>query len=154
MSGYAAPTASTTVTVAPGLGGLLTPLVNALLSSTLSSIVAAVLSNAAAIGTTVVTPLKALATTAANTTITTLTTTTIPPLVASLTGVFTALNTLVDLVVNGQPDVSGSVGAPVTSPAVGQYFESALFLGVVNGSATSVASLYFANASVGPNSLR
>ena len=154
VSGHSAPTASTTVTVAAGLGGLLTPLVNALLSSTLTSIVSAVLTNAAAIGTTVVTPLKTLATTAATTTITTLTTTTIPPLVASLAGVFTALNTLVDLVVNGRPDVSGSVGAPVTSPEVGQYFESALFLGVANGSATSVASLYFANASVGPNALR
>ena len=154
VSGYAAPTASTTVTVAPGLGGLLTPLVNTLLSSTLSSIVAAVLSNAAAIGTTVVTPLKTVATTAATTAITTLTTSTIPPLVTSLTGVFTALNTLVDLVVNGRPDVSGSVGAPVTSPATGQYFETALFLGVVNGASTSVASLYFANASVGPNALR
>jgi hypothetical protein len=154
VAGYATPTASTTVTVAPGLGGLLTPLVNALLGSVLSTIVSAVLTNARTIGATVVTPLKTLATTAASTTISTLTTTTIPPLVAALTGVFTALNTLVDLVVNGRPDVAGSVGAPVTSPAAGRYFETALFLGVVNGSAASVASLYFANASVGPNALR
>lgn len=152
-AGHAAPTATTTVVVLPGLG-LVTAAVNALLSSTLSTIVGAVLTNARAIGATVVTPLVATIDGLLTTALAGITGTTIPALVTSLSGVLTVLGSLLKVTVNARPDVAaGSVGPPTTA-AVGRYFETALHVGVVNGSAASLASLFLANASVGPNTLR
>ena len=151
-AGHATPTASTTVTVVPGLGAV-SALVSALLGSTLGTIVGAVSTNARAIGATVVTPLAAQATSAAAATLTALTATTIPAFLGQLGGVLSALDALVNLTVNARPDAAGSVGAPA-SPAAGRYFQTALHVGVVNSSSASVASLFLANASVGPNALR
>lgn len=151
-AGHAAPTASTTVVVLPGLG-VLTGAVTTLLGNTLATIVAAVLTNARAIGATVVTPLASTITGLVTTTLSGITGTTIPALVTALGGVLSALGTLVKVTVNARPDAVGSVGPPVAA-STGRYFETALHVGVVNGSAASVASLFLANASVGPNALR
>lgn len=105
------------------------------------------------IGSTVVAPVMTSATALVTTFMSTLTGTTIPGVLTSLTPVLAALRTLVAVTVNGRPDAAGSAGAPAAT-AAGRYFETALHVGVVNGSAASVASLFFGNASVGANSLR
>lgn len=151
-AGHATPTSTTTVTVVPGLGAL-SSLVSTLLGNTLGTIVGAITTNARAIGATVVTPLADTASTAAATTITTLTGTTLPAFLTQLGGLLAVLDTLLNLTVNARPDAAGSVGAPASAPA-GRYFETALHVGVVDGSAASLASLFVANASVGPNALR
>jgi hypothetical protein len=156
VAGQAAPIAATTVSVVPGLGllGATSATLNSVLGLLTSGITSAITTSVLpAIGTSVVAPVKATAATAAGATITTLTGTTIPAFVTQLAGLLTVLGTLVEITVNGRPDAAGSVGSP-SAAATGRYFETALHVGVVNGSAASVASLFFANASVGPNALR
>jgi len=153
VAGHAAPVASSSISVLPGLG-LLGATINAVLGLLTNGIVSAVATTVLpAVGTTVVTPLKTTARAAVTTAISGLTGTTVPAFVTSLAGVFTVLDTLVDVTINARPDAAGSVGAPAAT-AAGRYFETALHVGVVNGSAASVAALYVANASVGANALR
>jgi len=57
----------------------------------------------------------------------------------------------VRLTANGQPDQPDTVGSPAVV-AAGRYFQTALHVGV--GPGASLASIYLANASVGPNALR
>jgi hypothetical protein len=153
VAGHAAPVASSSISVLPGLG-LLGATINAVLGLLTNGIVSAVATTVLpTIGTTVVSPLRATAVAAVTTTISGLTGTTVPGFVTSLAGVFTVLDTLVDVTINARPDAAGSVGAPAAT-AAGRYFETALHVGVVDGSAASIAALFFANASVGSNSLR
>ena len=156
VAGHAAPIASTSIQVLPGLGtlGAVTAALNAVLGLLTSGITTAVATNVLpVIGSSVVAPLKTTATGAAATTISGLTGTTIPTLVGQLGTVLTALDTLVDVTLNARPDAAGAVGSPAPA-AAGRYFETALHVGVVNGSNASIAALFFANASVGPNALR
>lgn len=64
------------------------------------------------------------------------------------------LQTAVTLTVNAQPDQAGGVGTPDGSSTTGQYFDSALFVGVLGSSSTSELGLYFGSSSAGPESLR
>lgn len=156
VAGHAAPIASTGIQVLPGLGtlGAVTTALNAVLGLLTSGITTAVATTVLpSVGTTVVTPLKSAATSAATTTLTGITGTTIPALVTNLGASLTALDTLVDVTVNARPDAANPVGSPA-SAASGRYFETALHVGVVNGANASVASLFFASASVGPGALR
>ena len=105
------------------------------------------------IGSTVVAPVMTSATGLGTTFGSTLTGSTIPAVLTALTPVFAALRTLVAVTVNGRPDAAGSVGSPAVAET-GRWFETALHVGVVNGSAASVAALFFASASVGPNAVR
>ena len=153
VAGHAAPVAASNTAVLPGLG-LLGATINAVLGLLTTGIVSAVATTVLpSVASTVVTPLKATAVAAVASTITGLTGTTVPAFVTALGGVFTVLDTLVDVTINARPDAAGSVGAPAAT-AAGRYFETALHVGVVNGSAASLASLFFASASVGANSLR
>jgi hypothetical protein len=158
-TGSPAPTVSAVASEAST--GILNPLLS-LLGISLSTLVSGVQTAVVApitstvvpvIGSTVVAPVMTSATALVTTFMSTLTGTTIPGVLTSLTPVLTALRTLVAVTVNGRPDAAGSVGAPAAT-AAGRYFETALHVGVVNGSAASVASLFFGNASVGANSLR
>lgn len=158
-TGSPAPTVSAVASEAsPGiLNSLLSLLgisLSALVNGVQSAVVAPITSTVVpVIGNAVVAPVMTSATGLATTFMSTLTGTTIPGVLTALTPVLAALRTLVGVTVNGRPDAAGSVGAPAAS-AVGRYFETALHVGVVNGSAASVASLFLGNASVGPNTLR
>jgi hypothetical protein len=156
VGGHAAPVAATNIQVLPGLGvlGAVTATLNAVLGLLTSGISSAVATSVLpSIGTTVVAPLKSAATAAVTSTLAGLTGTTVPALVTQLGTVLTVLGTLVDVTVNARPDAAGSVGSPAPS-ATGRYFETALHVGVVNGASASVASIFLASASVGPNALR
>jgi hypothetical protein len=153
VAGHTAPVAVSNIAVLPGLG-LLAVTINAVLGPLTTGLVSAVATTVLpSVASTVVTPLKATAVAAVTSTISGLTGTTVPAFVTALGGVVTALDTLVDVTINARPDAAGSVGSPAAT-AAGRYFETALHVGVVNGSAASLASLFFASASVGPNSLR
>ncbi len=132
------------------LGISLSALVNGVQSAVVAPITSTVVP---VIGSAVVAPVMTSATGLATIFMSTLTGTTIPGVLTALSPVLAALRTLVGVTVNGRPDAAGSVGAPAAS-AAGRYFETALHVGVVNGSAASVASLFLGNASVGPNTLR
>lgn len=158
-TGSPAPTVSAVATEASGgilnsllslLGISLATLVNGVQSTVVAPITSTVVP---VIGSTVVAPAMTTATGLATGAVTTLTGTTIPGVLTALDPVLTALRTLVALTVNAQPDAAGSVGAPAATEP-GRYFETALHIGVVDGSAASVASLFFGSASVGPNALR
>jgi hypothetical protein len=159
VPGSAAPVVSTTVTEAsPGvlntllallgisLGSLTTAVVNAVAAPLVTDLVPV-------IGDQVVAPLLATATATTASTVSTLATVTAPAFIVALGPVLEALRTLVDVTVNARPEEPGSVGEP-DDPATGRWFQSALHVGVVDDGAVSVAELYFANASVGPNALR
>lgn len=159
MPGAPTPVVATTVTEAsPGiLNGLLT-----LLGINLSSLTTAVVGAVAAplvtdlvpvIGSQVVAPLLTTATATTASTLSSLTAVTVPAFVVALDPVLAALSTLVDVTVNAQPDQVGSVGEPDDAQA-GRWYQSAIHVGIVDGSAVSLAEFYLANASVGPNALR
>jgi hypothetical protein len=128
------------------LGTLVTAVQNAVVAPMTATVVPV-------IGSTVVAPVMTSASGLVTTFVSTLTGTTIPGVLTSLAPVLTAVRTLVAVTVNARPDAAGSVGAPAAT-ASGRYFETALHVGVVDGSAASVASLFVGNASVGANALR
>lgn len=132
------------------LGLPLSSLVNAVQGAVVAPLVGTVVP---VIGSAVVAPVLATATGLAAGLVSTLTGTTIPAVLTALAPVLTALGTLVRVVVNARPDAPGSVGPPAAA-APGRWFQSALHVGVVNAASASVAALYLANASVGPNALR
>jgi hypothetical protein len=129
------------------LGGILTALTSGLTNAILTGLVPT-------LGASVVQPLvTSVALTAVGNAVTALTGTTVPAAVTTLSGVLAVLGTLVAVAVNGQPDQPNPVGAPDAASA-GRWFETALRVGVVNGSGAALAALYLASASVGPNSKR
>lgn len=156
LTGTPAPTVSA---VAKNNGGLLNGILS-LLGINLANVVNGVQNAVVAplvstvvpvIGTAVVAPLMTSATGLANTLVTTLTATTIPAVLTELGGTLTVIGSLVRLTANARPDAADPVGSPAT-PATGRYFQTALHVGV--GPGASLASIYLANASVGPNALR
>ena len=155
VAGYATPTVVSTLTVDPGVGAIVAATLNAVLSTLTTGVVSAVATTVLpTIGASVVQPVvKAVATSAATSAISGLTGTTVPAAVTSLGGVLAVLGQLVAVTANGQPDQANPVGAPDTA-SPGRYFETALKVGIVNAGNTSLAALYLANASVGPNSTR
>jgi hypothetical protein len=159
VSGAPTPTVTTTVTEASP--GILTGLL-ALVGTNLGALTAAVTGTVATplvtdlvpvLGSQVVTPLQVTAAAATASTVSSLTDTTIPAFLVALEPVLTALRTLVDVTVNARPDQPGSVGEP-DAAAAGRWFQSAVHVGVVDGTAASVAEFFLANASVGANALR
>lgn len=158
VAGYAAPSASTTVTVLPGaIGsdplGLVAAAVNALLGTVLTAIVTAVATTVLpTVGSTVVNPIVTLLNSTAISTLATITGSTIPAMITTLRPVLDVLALLVKLTLNAQPDQPGSVGPPTTVVA-SRYFVSALQVGVVNGG-TSLLGLWAASSSVGPGTPR
>ena len=159
VPGAPTPVVATTVTEAsPGilntllallgisLGGLTTAVVDAVAAPLVTDLVPV-------IGSQVITPLLATATATTASTVSSLTTVTVPAFLAAFDPVLDALRTLVDVTVNARPDQPGSVGEP-DDPGAGRWFQTALHVGVVDGSAASVAEFCLANASVGPNALR
>jgi hypothetical protein len=155
------PAPTVTAVASEASSGVLTPLLGllglsltGLVNGVQAAVVAPLLSTVVpAIGSAVVTPVMTSAATQAAAFSSTLTGTTIPGVLTALAPALTALRTLVAVVANARPDAAGSVGAPVAS-AAGRYFETALCVRVVNGSAAQVARFDLANASVGPNALR
>jgi hypothetical protein len=147
-----APVVSTTVVVGViDLLGLISAALNVVLSGVVSAVATTVVPS---ITSNVVLPLvRTVALNAVTAAVGTLTGTTIPAAVLLLGGVLGTLARLVAVTANGQPDQAGSVGPPDTATA-GRYFETALEVGVVNGTGASLAALYLANASVGPNTRR
>ena len=70
---------------------------------------------------------------------------------ASLGTVVGVLGDAVQLTVNAEPDQANPVGSPETAVA-GEYFESALKIGVLNGvGGTSALDLFLGSSAVGPN---
>lgn len=159
VPGAPAPVVSSTVTEAStGILNTLLGLLGINLATLSSAVVAAVVAPLVTtvvpvIGSAVVAPVLTTATGSAASTLTTVTGTTIPAVTGQLGAVLTTLNTLVDITVNARPDQPNPVGSPSVA-APGRYFETALHVGVVNASASTVATLYFGNGSVGPNALR
>ena len=140
-----------TVTVLSGTGigdALLNPLVGTLTAALLTP-VATVVTPAvvAAVASGLTTPIEGLI--SANlTTITNGLTSTI----TALDPVLDALAAIVDITLNSQPDVAPLPSAPIPAPLAGEFFETAIRIGVLNApSGSSILSLYLANASVGPN---
>ena len=124
----------------PVLSGLTSGLVTPLVTTVTPAVVAAVASG-------LTTPIEGLI--SANlTTITNGLTSTI----TALDPVLDALAAIVDITLNSRPDVAPLPSAPIPSPLAGEYFETAIRIGVLNApSGSSILSLYLANASVGPN---
>ena len=122
------------------LSGLTSGLVTPLVTTVTPAVVAAVASG-------LTTPIEGLI--SANlTTITNGLTSTI----TALDPVLDALAAIVDITLNSRPDVAPLPSAPIPSPLAGEYFETAIRIGVLNApSGSSILSLYLANASVGPN---
>jgi hypothetical protein len=57
----------------------------------------------------------------------------------------------VQLTVNAEPDQANPVGSPET-PVAGEFFESALKIGVLTGvGGTSALDLFLGSSAVGPN---
>lgn len=159
VAGAPAPVVATTVSqAAPGilnsllsllgldLGTLTTALVNTVAGPLVTTLVPVV-------GAQLVTPLLASATTTATSAVNAIAGPVVSSLAAALSPVLAVLRTLVDVTVNARPDAAGAVGSPA-SAADGRFFQTALHVGVVDGAQASVAELFVANASVGPNSLR
>jgi hypothetical protein len=159
VPGAPTPTVDTTVTessagilsallllVATNLNALTTAVADAITAPLVAALVPVV-------GSQVVAPLLTTATATTASTVSALTATTVPAFVVALDPVLGALQTLVDVTVNAQPDQAGSVGEP-DDPDPGRWYQSAIHIGVVDDSAVSVAEFYLANASVGPNALR
>ena len=139
------------VTVLGGTGigdALLNPLVggltSALLNPILNTVTPAVLT---LVGTNLTTPITGYISTNLTTITNGLTTTisALRPLLATLAGIIT-------VTLNSRPDVAPGPQAPIPSPLTGEFFETALRIGVLNApGGSSILSLYLANASVGPN---
>lgn len=128
------------------LDGILSPVITALTSSVTGTIVPALVTD-------VLTPLLSTATSAASTAVTNLATgTLVSGILTSLGGVVTVIGHAIDLTVNAQPDAAGPVGSPEATTS-GEYFESALHIGVLDTVDNSSAlSLFFGSSAVGPNS--
>ena len=126
---------------------------NTVLGTILGNIVSPLLADLVpALATTVVSPVLATAGTDVSSADTTLNTTTLAPVYSAFGAVVTVLGQAVEVTINAQPDApSGAVGSP--EPAVaGEFFESALQVGVLNTvTDSSTLSLYFGSSAVGPN---
>jgi len=152
-AGYAAPTNSSSLTVFGSYGGLVITALNALLGLVTGSIVTAVTSGVVPyVGSIVVQPILVSLSASVTSTLATVVGTTIPALITALRPVLEVLATVLRITLNAQPDQPDGVGSPAAT-APGRYFESALHVGVVNGS-TSLLSLWAASASVGPAAKR
>lgn len=159
VSGAPTPVVATTVTEAsPGILNALLALLGISLGSLTTAVTSAVATPLVTdlvpvIGSQVITPLLATATATTASTVSSLTSVTVPAFLVGFDPVLAALQQLVDVTVNARPDQPGSVGEP-DAPDPGRWFQTAVHVGVVDGSAASVAEFYLANASVGPNALR
>ncbi|HEY5230232.1 MAG TPA: hypothetical protein VIJ11_04955, partial [Galbitalea sp.] len=70
---------------------------------------------------------------------------------SSLGGVVGVIGDAVQLTVNVEPDQANPVGSPET-PVAGEFFESALKIGVLTGvGGTSTLDLFLGSSAVGPN---
>jgi hypothetical protein len=105
-----------------------------------------------AIASVVLTPLITTATTDVGTSILALDTTTLAPALTLLGSVVTVIGDAVEITVNAEPDVAvGSVGPPETATS-GEYFETALHIGVLDTSdSTSTLVLFLGSSAVGPD---
>lgn len=105
-----------------------------------------------ALASAVVSPVLATAGTDVASAISTLNTTTLAPVYTAFGAVVTVLGEAVEVTINAQPDApTGSVGSPEPATS-GEFFESALQVGVLNlGSDTSTLSLFLGSSAVGPD---
>lgn len=149
LAQYAAGTQTVTgpvVTALPGSGvdALVTPLTTALVTPVLTTVTPAVLS---LVATNLTTPISGYISTNLTTMTNGLTTT-----ISALRPVMATLAGILNVTLNSRPDVAPGPPAPNSSPMAGQFFETALRVGVLNTpGGSSILSLYLANASVGPN---
>jgi hypothetical protein len=156
-----APTPIVDTTVTESSAGILNALLllvginlNALTTAVVDAVAAPLVTDLVpVVGSQVVAPLLTTATATTASTVSALTSTTVPAFLVALDPVLDALQSLVDVTANAQPDQAGSVGEP-DDPDPGRWYQSAIHIGVVDDSAVSVAEFYLANASVGPNALR
>ena len=124
----------------PLVGGLTAALLTPLTTTVTPAVVTAVASG-------LTTPITGLISTNLSTLTTGLTNT-----ITLLDPVLETLASVVDVLLNVRPDVAPGPQPPVTTPLAGEYFESAIRIGVLNApGGSSILSLHLANASVGPN---
>ncbi|HEX4058464.1 MAG TPA: choice-of-anchor G family protein [Galbitalea sp.] len=154
------PTVSISKVDAGGAASLLSiPL--GLLGLSLDDVLATVLGNVVApldadlvpaIASGVLTPLLTTATSDVTSSIATLDGTTLAPLLASLGTVVGVIGDALEVTVNAEPDVvAGSVGAPeATTP--GEFFESAVHIGVLDTvDSSSTLALFLGSSAAGPD---
>jgi hypothetical protein len=105
-----------------------------------------------AIATSVLTPLLSTASADVSSAISTLDTSTLAPVLTALGSVVGVIGDALEVTVNAEPDVvAGSVGAPETAQP-GEYFESALHIGVLDTvDSSSTLGLFLGSSAVGPN---
>jgi hypothetical protein len=104
-----------------------------------------------AIASAVLTPVLTTATSDVSSAMTTLENTTLAPALAALGTVVGVLGDALEITVNAEPDVAGSVGAPETA-TTGEYFESAVHIGVLDTvDSSSTLGLFLGSSAVGPN---
>jgi hypothetical protein len=124
----------------PILSGLTSGLLNPIINVVTPAVVTAVASG-------LTTPIQGLISTNLSTITNGLTST-----ITALDPVLDALAAIVDITLNSRPDVAPLPSAPIPSPLAGEYFETAIRVGVLNApGGSSILSLYLASASVGPN---
>jgi hypothetical protein len=152
----AAPTVAVTLTVLPAasaitgllnVGNLLSSL-TATLSSTILPVILPLVDDLA------LTAVNTAAPAALATGLATLNGTPIATIDTAFGTVLGVVQGAVSITVNAQPDQSGGVGTPDGSSTTGQFFDSALVVGVLDSSSVPVLGLYFGSSSAGPVSLR
>lgn len=159
QTGSPAPTVSSVASEASAniLGALLSlvglglpSLLNAIESSVEGPLVA---TSVPVIASSVVAPWKVTATAAVSPWQSGLTGAVVDQASSALAGPVSAIQALVPMVVNAQPDAANALGSPLPDLA-GRVVQSALVVRVVDDAGDPVASVYVATAAVGPATLR